>query len=132
MVVDDAFEEITRVVRGCDLLPSTPWQIDLQRALSLPSLSTDTCRCCWNRMAPNYRNPVGRFRSTSIAAPHALFSTLTYLSQAPPPELADSSIKEVWKWALGHWNPRALAGNTEVRLSALGDTKQNRIVKIVG
>ena len=36
VVVDDAFQQVTRVVRGADLLSSTPWQIDLQQALSLP------------------------------------------------------------------------------------------------
>ena len=36
VVVDDAFQGVTRVVRGADLLASTPWQIDLQDALSLP------------------------------------------------------------------------------------------------
>ena len=77
-------------------------------------LSTDTCRCCWNRTAPNYRNPAGRCRSIRRAAPQALISTLTHLSQAPPPELAHSSIKDVWKWAVAHWNPQALAGKTGV------------------
>jgi glutamyl-Q tRNA(Asp) synthetase len=118
VVVDDAFQAITRVVRGADLLPSTPWQIDLQQALSLPRpiyghlpllLEPDGAKLSKSRRAlpldPN-------------VAPHALFSTLTHLSQAPPPELAHSSIKEVWKWAIRHWNPRALAGKTEVRLSA--------------
>ena len=36
VVVDDAFQGVTRVVRGADLLASTPWQIDLQEALALP------------------------------------------------------------------------------------------------
>ncbi len=36
VVVDDAFQGVTRVVRGADLLSSTPWQIDLQAALALP------------------------------------------------------------------------------------------------
>ena len=36
VVVDDAFQGVTRVVRGADLLSSTPWQMDLQAALSLP------------------------------------------------------------------------------------------------
>ena len=33
VVVDDADQGVTHVVRGLDLLPSTPWQIELQRAL---------------------------------------------------------------------------------------------------
>ncbi|MGH8233357.1 MAG: tRNA glutamyl-Q(34) synthetase GluQRS [Rhodanobacteraceae bacterium] len=36
-VVDDAFQSITEVVRGCDLLDSTPRQILLQRLLDLPT-----------------------------------------------------------------------------------------------
>jgi glutamyl-Q tRNA(Asp) synthetase len=36
-VVDDAFQGVTEVVRGCDLLDSTPRQILLQRLLVLPT-----------------------------------------------------------------------------------------------
>jgi len=115
VVVDDAFQEITRVVRGADLLPSTPWQIELQSALTLP-------RPIYGHL-PLLLEPDGAKLSKarrslpldpSTATP-ALFSTLTHLSQTPPPDLAHSSIKEVWKWAIGHWNPRALAGRAEAR-----------------
>jgi glutamyl-Q tRNA(Asp) synthetase len=123
VVVDDAFQGVTRVVRGADLLASTPWQLELQGALGLP--------------APIYGHlplllePDGSKLSKSrrslpldlTAAPQALTSTLTYLSQAPPPELARSPIKDVWKWALEHWDPQALAGKTEARLSAPGDSE---------
>ena len=39
VVVDDAQQGVTDVVRGADLLPSTPWQLLLQRALALPTPS---------------------------------------------------------------------------------------------
>jgi len=118
VVVDDAFQQVTRVVRGADLLSSTPWQIDLQRALSLTQPSYGHL--------PLLLEPDGAKLSKSrrslpldpSLAVSALFSTLTHLSQSPPPELAHSSIKEVWKWAIRHWDPRALAGRASVPLSA--------------
>ena len=121
VVVDDAFQGITRVVRGADLLSSTPWQIELQQALSLP-------QPIYGHL-PLLLEPDGAKLSKSrrslpldlTAVPQALTSTLTHLSQAPPPELAHSSIKEVWNWAIRHWNPRALAGKTTVMMSAHGD-----------
>jgi glutamyl-Q tRNA(Asp) synthetase len=122
VVVDDAFQSVTRVVRGADLLASTPWQIELQQALEFP-------RPIYGHL-PLVTEPDGSKLAKSrrslplnqTAAPRALFSTLTYLSQDPPPSLAHTSIKDVWKWALEHWNPQALAGRTAVALSAKGDT----------
>src|SRR5207237_9837626 len=37
VVVDDALQGVTDVVRGADLLDSTPWQLALQGALRLPT-----------------------------------------------------------------------------------------------
>ncbi len=123
VVVDDAFQEVTRVVRGADLLSSTPWQIDLQDALVLPQpsyghlplvLEPDGSKLSKGRRAV----PLGL-----TAVPQALTSTLTLLSQAPPPELGSSTIKDVWNWAVAHWRPQALAGRTRAPLSAAGDTE---------
>lgn len=123
VVVDDAFQGVTRVIRGADLLTSTPWQIDLQNALGLPTP-------IYGHL-PLLLEPGGAKLSKAdraapidpLVAPKLLTSTLTHLSQAPPPDLAHSSIKDVWNWALEHWDPQALAGKTEVRLSAPGDSE---------
>lgn len=122
VVVDDADQGITRVVRGADLLSSTPWQLDLQAALGLS-------RPIYGHL-PLLLEPDGGKLSKSRhaialdpAAPaRALTSTLTYLSQSPPPDLAARPIKEVWEWALANWRPQALAGCTEMKLSAAGDS----------
>jgi glutamyl-Q tRNA(Asp) synthetase len=123
VVVDDAYQGVTRVVRGADLLASTPWQIELSDAFGFPApiyghlpllLEPDGAKLSKTR------------RSLPLdltSAPQALVSTLTYLSQAPPPGLGQSSLKDVWKWALEHWNPQALAGKTQALLSAPGDTQ---------
>jgi glutamyl-Q tRNA(Asp) synthetase len=132
VVVDDAYQNVTRVVRGADLLASTPWQIDLQAALSKPQpiyghlpllLEADGAKLSKTR------------RSLPLdlsAVPQALTSALTYLSQDPPPDLADCPIKDVWKWAVAHWSPQALVGKTQVLLSAAGDNEAESAGKIVG
>jgi glutamyl-Q tRNA(Asp) synthetase len=121
VAVDDAFQNVTRVVRGADLEASTPWQIDLQRALGLSTPSY--------AHLPLLLEPDGRKLSKSrhavpidpASAPNALVSTLTLLSQAPPPDLAAGSVAEVWKWAFANWDPQALVGRQDVRLSPRGD-----------
>jgi glutamyl-Q tRNA(Asp) synthetase len=123
VVVDDAFQSVTRVVRGADLLASTPWQIELQDALGLP-------RPIYGHL-PLVTEPGGAKLSKSrrslpldrASVPGTLTSTLTQLSQAPPADLAHSSIKDVWNWAVANWKPQALAGRTEVALSPAGDSQ---------
>jgi glutamyl-Q tRNA(Asp) synthetase len=123
VVVDDAWQNVTRVVRGADLLASTPWQIDLQSALGLTTP-------IYGHL-PLVVEPDGSKLSKSnrglpldlSAVPKALTSTLTLLSQSPPPWLADSTVKVVWKWAFGHWSPQALAGRKQVALSVASDRK---------
>ena len=135
VVVDDAFQEVTRVVRGADLLASTPWQIDLQRALDLPTPSyghlplvmepDGTKLSKTNRALPVDPSLGNRGALDPTAVSRALTSTLTLLSQTPPPDLAHSSIKDVWKWAVANWRPQALAGQREVRCPQRATDKQN-------
>ena len=121
VVVDDAFQSVTRVVRGADLLESTPWQIELQEALGFS-------RPIYGHL-PVVTEPDGSKLAKSRRSlpleltdiPRALTATLTHLSQRPPLDLAQSSIRDVWKWAFANWNPQALAGRREARLSAAGD-----------
>ncbi len=114
VVVDDAWQQVTRVVRGADLLASTAWQIDLQSALGiarpiyghLPLVTeADGSKLSKSRRAV----PVDR---SQVA--QGLTTTLTLLSQRPPADLAQASIKDVWKWAIDHWNPQALVGTAGV------------------
>jgi glutamyl-Q tRNA(Asp) synthetase len=124
VVVDDAFQDVTRVVRGADLLSSTAWQIDLQAALDLPRpiyghlplvVEADGAKLSKSRHAV-------ALDPSQVAK--GLTATLTLLSQTPPPELGRDSVKNVWEWAFGHWNPQALAGRSHVHCSPAATGKQ--------
>ncbi len=103
VVVDDAWQGITHVVRGADLLLSTPRQIYLQRLLSLPT--------------PHYAHlplvvdDAGRKLSKQRAAQPvdaadpapALLAALRHLEQPLPPEPLDRA-EEILAWAVEHWD----------------------------
>lgn len=104
VVVDDAEQGITDVVRGADLLASTPRQIHLQRLLGLP--------------APRYAHlPVAvdaageKLSKQTHAAPvdasapgAALARALAFLGHRPPRALAAAPPAELLAWASGAWS----------------------------
>lgn len=110
VVVDDADQRVTEVVRGADLLTSTPRQILLQRALGLP-----TPRYCHLPLAID---SAGRKLSKSAQsraidprnASALLHLALSTLRQNPPAELACAPVREIWTWASAHWTLAPLAG----------------------
>lgn len=114
VVIDDAVDGVTDVVRGIDLLDSTPRQIHLQRLLGLPTPTY--------MHIPIAVDPAGEKLSKQTAAPPldpeavapTLCRALECLRQAPPPELARETPAAVWDWALAHWQPERLRSLTRV------------------
>ena len=108
VVVDDAFQHITHVVRGADLLTSTPRQIYLQHLLGLPT--------------PNYlhlpvvTNSQGeKLSKQTLAKPidttlpsELLLSALRFMQQNPPEELSDYDATSILDWAVNNWDCEAL------------------------
>ena len=108
VVIDDAEQGITEVVRGCDLLDNTPRQILLQRALGLPTPAY--------AHLPLVTEPDGsklskRQRSVPLdpaRAPEMLYRTLCELGQLPPPGLLRASVGSLWAWAVENWDTAPL------------------------
>jgi glutamyl-Q tRNA(Asp) synthetase len=103
VVVDDAEQGITDVVRGADLLASTPRQVYLQELLGLPGL-----RYAHLPVAVNSAGE--KLSKQTFAAPldasrplPALVAALDFLGQQPPPGLARGTLKEFWDWSLANW-----------------------------
>jgi glutamyl-Q tRNA(Asp) synthetase len=104
VVVDDAEQGVTEVVRGGDLLDSTPRHVLLQRALGF-----STPRYCHLPLAVDDAGQKLSKSSQSLPISVAssvatLWEALRFLKQAPPPSLRDGSLSEVWSWAESQWN----------------------------
>ena len=114
VVVDDYDQGITQIVRGIDLMDSTPRQIYLQQLLDY--------RTPEYLHIPVAENDQGQKLSKLTGAPpipldnvgRTLLSALDALGQQPPPELADSGLHDIWSWAINHWQAGVMADQTEI------------------
>lgn len=103
VVADDAEQGITDIVRGADLLDSTPRQIFLQRLLGLPQVRYMHLPVAVNE---NGEKLSKQTLAPPIDADHpvpALVAGLHFLGQAPPPDLNAARAEEVWQWAIANW-----------------------------
>ena len=115
VVLDDALQGVTQVVRGADLLDNTPWQLSLQRALGLPAPGYAhlplVVEAHGGKLAKSRRS----LALQPAAAGPLLHQVLTLLGQEPPVELKLELPQSLLTWASEHWRPHAMAGVREVR-----------------
>jgi glutamyl-Q tRNA(Asp) synthetase len=104
VVTDDACQGVTEIVRGSDLLDSTPRQIYLQRLLDLPT--------------PNYIHlPVAtdaqgrkiskQNHAEAVLIEHpipVLYNALKFLGQEPVEDLYDGDSENIIQWGIDHWS----------------------------
>lgn len=117
VVVDDGEQGISDVVRGADLLDSTPRQIHLQQLLGLP-----TPRYLHLPVAANARGE--KLSKQTRAAPldeHTpgdnLWRALEFLGQAPPAELRRALPRETLAWARREWNVGRVSHCGSIRIA---------------
>ena len=103
VVVDDAEQGITHVVRGADLLGSTPRQIYLQQKLGVNTPSYAHIPVATNQQGE-------KLSKQTLAQPvdaqnpvPALWQALNFLGQQPPEKMPYSSLQEAWAWAGDNW-----------------------------
>ncbi|MGE0115294.1 MAG: tRNA glutamyl-Q(34) synthetase GluQRS [Steroidobacteraceae bacterium] len=104
VVVDDAAQHISEVVRGADLLLNTPRQIALQRALDLETPSYLHLPIAADRLGNKLAKSTAAAPVEIAHAAQTLWSALYFLRQAPPDELQTASLNTLWQWAIAHWN----------------------------
>ena len=93
VVVDDAAQGVTDVVRGADLLPSTAWQILLQRALDILRPVTGICRSSSSPTVPNSPNPAARSRLMRASGRGLSLTPCSYCARDPRASLPTNPRK---------------------------------------
>jgi glutamyl-Q tRNA(Asp) synthetase len=110
VVVDDALQGITDVVRGTDLLDSTPRQVWLQRLLDYPTPRYMHLPVVIAPGGEKLSKQTGAAAVDAGRAGELAWRILADLGQAPPPELRGAAPPELWAWGITHWHPQQLAG----------------------
>jgi glutamyl-Q tRNA(Asp) synthetase len=108
VVVDDAAQGITHIVRGADLLDSTPRQIYLQRLLNLPTPVYAHLPVAVNAAGEKLSKQTLALPLDVACPVPALHQALNFLGQAVPAELATGDLAELWRWAHVHWRLAAV------------------------
>jgi glutamyl-Q tRNA(Asp) synthetase len=101
--VDDAEQGVSHVVRGADLLDSTPRQIYVQQLLGLTTpryahlpVAADAQGVKLSKQT--LARPVDPARAAEL-----LVSAMRFLGQEPRAGLERSSLDEIWRWARENW-----------------------------
>ena len=103
VVIDDAFQQISHVIRGSDLLDSTPRQICLQQLLALPTplyghipvaINADGQKLSKQNLTPSI---------DAKTASANLISAMHWLGLPPPTELIHADCSELLVWGAENW-----------------------------
>jgi len=111
VVVDDHLQNVSEVVRGADLLDSTPRQWYLQDLLGLPHPDYVHLPVALDAAGSKLSKQNGAPSISQNSPARALYEALVFLDQKPPPELRTAQcVEPIWSWAVKNWRLEPLRG----------------------
>ena len=126
VVVDDAEQGINNIVRGADLLPSTPWQIALQQALNLPQPQYAHLPLLIHADGKKLSKQTGARAVDDNQAGYNLCQVLMQLGQPIPKQGQQLPVAELLQWAITHWQIKAVPNtNIAANTSTHANTNAN-------
>lgn len=109
-VVDDAYQGITEIIRGADLLDSTPRQIYLQRILDYPEPVYAHHPIVVDKHGKKLSKQHHARPIDDSSPVITLFSALEFLGQNPDKDLLQGNIEEVIQWGINNWSINNIPG----------------------
>ena len=120
VVIDDYDQGISEIVRGIDLLDSTPRHLWLQQVLGFEQPSYMHIPVALNHDAKKLSKLTGAAGLNTADPGPTLVAAMAALRQNPPGSLYSSSINDIWDWTLEHWQLDRLTGLREIPASHYG------------
>lgn len=105
VVVDDAAQGVTDIVRGADLLDSTARQIHLQQILGTPTPRYLHLPIAVNAQGEKLSKQTHAAPLDNLRPGENLWDALHFLRQNPPKSLRSAPAFEVIEWATDAWRP---------------------------
>ncbi len=117
VTVDDAYQGITEVVRGFDLLAFTPVQIYLSQQIQLPIPRFLHIPIIVNEQGQKLSKQTGAAAVDILNRSTVLIQALNDLGQLVPKKLESEPIKQIWSWAIKHWNVDNIPKTKQIYMS---------------
>ncbi|MBI3374726.1 MAG: tRNA glutamyl-Q(34) synthetase GluQRS [Betaproteobacteria bacterium] len=105
VVVDDAAQGVTDVVRGADLIDSTARQIHLQRLLGLPTPRYLHLPVAVNASGEKLSKQTRAKPVDPACAGPELVRAFVFLGHPPPAEIAHAPPRDLLDWGARNWDP---------------------------
>lgn len=108
VVIDDHLQNISHIIRGIDLLDSTPKQIYLQHLLGYATPEYCHIPVIVDKQGVKLSKQTFAQAVSSDNPEETLVWLLKLLRQDPPNNLKNASVAEILSWATDHWQPSQL------------------------
>jgi glutamyl-Q tRNA(Asp) synthetase len=116
VVVDDIYQNISHVIRGCDLLEPTARQLTLFTTLNsaIPKYGHVPLAITTNGLKLSKQNKAPAIDNNNPQP--ALIAALKFLGQAPDANLINEKVDDIIAWAINHWSRDKVAKVKEIRI----------------
>lgn len=119
VVIDDAWQSVTHIMRGSDLYDSTPRQVYLQKLLELPTPVYTHIPVLTNARGQKLSKQTHAPAIEDSRAPQNLRQALDFLRQ-PAPTAGLDTAADILDWARRNWQASALPARLQIPESGPG------------
>jgi len=116
VVIDDIYQGISHIIRGCDLLEPTARQLSFFQIMDAQRPQYGHVPLVVTKQGYKLSKQ-NKALAIDIKNPQkSLIKALDFLSQSPPPELVTSSVDNIIQWAIKHWSIDKITKKTQIML----------------